>query len=162
MNKTFNFGKIDYNNSGRKNCPVEVEIKLKTTKNDELEFTACGDIWNSKHTSVYSAGQNLDKIAEYIKNPTFLEIYAIWKRYHLNTMKAGTEKQEEALEAWREAQKAENKIILFDYRKDCEYLESVGLLFDEVNGKPYKYGSAWLTRRIPEEIVNKIKRLMEV
>ena len=83
MKKTFNFGKIDYYHSGIKNNPVEVEIELRTTKNNEIEFTARGAIWNHIHTCVYSSGQNLDEIAKYIKDSTFLEIYDLWKKWHL-------------------------------------------------------------------------------
>lgn len=163
MRKTFEFGKIDYNGSGRKNCPVTVDVELRTTKTGELEFSACGDIWNPRGTSVYSAGQNLDEIAKYVKTPLFKEIYDLWKKWHLNTMHAGTERQEEALDAWHEKQKAEkpDAIILYDYRRDCEYLESIGLLFDEINGKPYKYGCGWLTRVIPEETVKRIEELLK-
>lgn len=44
--KIFNFGKIDYWNRGRKDCPVEVEICLyiDKTKNEEV-FTASGKSW---------------------------------------------------------------------------------------------------------------------
>jgi len=30
------------------------------------------------------------------------------------------------------------------------------------NGKPYRYGSAWLMREIPTDVKNKINLLMEV
>lgn len=164
MKKVFNFGKIDYNKSGRKACPVEVEIEFRTTKNGELEFTACGDIWNPKHTSVYSVGQNLDEIAKYIKDPIFLEIYDLWKHYHLTTMHPGTEKQEEALEKWREQRKKEYDypVPIYGYKLECDYLESIGLLWDMVDGKPYKYGTGWLTRKIPDEDINRINKLLEV
>ena len=163
MKRTFELGKIDFHHSGRKNCSTSVEIELRTTRLGELEFSACGDIWNTRHTNLISAGQNLDTIAEYVKTPLFKEIYDLWKHWHLNTMHAGTEKQEEALDAWHEKQKAEkpDAIILYDYRRDCEYLESIGLLFDEVNGKPYKYGCGWLTRIIPEEVLKRINHLLE-
>ena len=61
MRKVFNFGKIDYNHSGRKNCMVEVEMELRD-REGEYEFSVCGDIWNPRHTSAYCGGQCLDTI----------------------------------------------------------------------------------------------------
>lgn len=151
MKKTFNFGKIDYNNSGRKNCSVEVEIELRTTKNGELEFAACGDIWNPKHTSVYSAGQNLDKIAEYIKDSVFLEIYDLWKKWHLNTMRCGGPKQEQAVKQWEAQGNA------YDYKKVKEYLKSIGLLYEQ----DIEYGTKWWYEPIDEKSLTAIYDLLK-
>lgn len=63
------------------------------------------------------------------------------------------------LDAWHKSQQTDNKITFFDYKKDCDYLESIGLLFDEANGKPYKYGCGWLTRRIPEDVLTQMREL---
>lgn len=159
MKKVFNFGKIDYNHSGCRNCTVEVEVELRD-KNGEYEFSACGDIWNPRHTDVYCGGQCLDTIRKYVNDPLFIEIYDLWKKWHLNTMHAGTEKQEAALDAWHESQQADDKITFFNYKKDCDYLESIGLLFDEINSKPYKYGCGWLTRKIPDDIKARMIELL--
>ena len=95
MERTFNFGKIDYYGRGRKINLVEVEVKLS---NDGV-FTASATIWNSKHTDCVCGGQCLDEVAKYVKSDKFKKIYRLWKQYHLNDMHAGTEKQEEALKA---------------------------------------------------------------
>ena len=158
MKKTFEFGKIDYNHHGRRNCAVDVTVEFKEY-NGVWEFTASGNIWNTRHTDVYCGGQCLDDIAKYVHNPEFKEIYRLWKKWHLNTMHAGTEKQEEALDAWHQSQQGKNKRAFFDYKKDCEYLDSIGLLFDDYDGKPYKYGCGWLTRIIPADEQEKILKL---
>lgn len=109
--KTFNFGKVDYLHHGRKDCAVEVTIELKDT-NDGPEFTASGNIWNARHTDIYSGGQNLDTIARFVKGPTFKKIYRLWTLYHLNGMHAECEHQR-AL-CWRELAGEEITSYAFD------------------------------------------------
>jgi hypothetical protein len=147
--KTFSFGKIDYNGSGRKNCLVTLEVELKV-KEDKKVFTVCGNIWNPRETDIYSGGQNLDDIAEYIHIPLFKKIYRLWKLYHLNDMNSGTLAQDEAL---KNCQYKNNR---YDYSEACEYLKSVNLYDD--NG--YKYGHSWLYRAIPEEDLKDIESIL--
>ena len=146
MRRTFNFGKIDYYGRGRKINLVEVEVELS----DDGVFTASANIWNSKHTDCVCCGQCLDEVAKYIKSDKFKKIYRLWKLYHLNDMHPGTEKQEEAL--------LEAGLTGFaaDYRKCCDYLESINLLVD--NG--YKFGTGWLKRDIPVEDFAEIEKLL--
>lgn len=183
MKKTISFGKIDFDGSGRKNCLVTVEIevrqrggektftinpttkeKIPTGKTTPIynELSICGNIWNPRHTDVYSGGQCLDTIAEYINTPLFNELYNYWKLYHLNGMHAGTPEQEKAIEEW-EAQG--NK---YEYTAVCEYLKSINLY--EVNytgasvgryynNEPYKYGYGWLIQELPADV---LKRIIEI
>lgn len=179
MKKTFNFDKIDYMDRGRKDCAVEVTIELREKGGKEvfdkngnltgkycnkyIEFSASGNIWNSRHTDIYSGGQNLDEIAEYIKTPLFQKIYIFWKKYHLNSMHAGTPEQEEAIAKW------EAKGNAYDYTKACEMLKNCGLYEVPLNndligtrkadGLPYKYGSGWVIFPIPENDLAEIKAL---
>lgn len=146
MKKTFNFGKIDFYGTGRRINLVEVEVKLS----DKGVFTAFGTVWNSKKTDCVCVGQCLDTLAKYIKSDTFKKIHRLWKKHHLNDMHAGTEAQEEALNAEGLTSYAS------DYKKCCEYLESIGLLVD--NG--YKFGTGWLKRDIPIEDVAEIEKLL--
>ena len=89
MKRTFTFGKIAYNTSGIKRNLVTVDVELKDRQHEGKttpEFSACGEIWNSRGTDVVSAGQNLDTIREYIHTPLFKEIYDLWQHWHLNCM----------------------------------------------------------------------------
>lgn len=62
----------------------------------------------------------------------------------IDKMHAGTPAQEQALDAWHESQQSDNKITLFDFERDSEYLKSIGLLEDTWHGEPFQYGSEWL------------------
>lgn len=146
MKKIFNFGKIDFYGTGRRINLVEVEVELS----DKGVFTASGRIWNSKKTDYVCGGQCLDTIAKYVKHPTFKKIYRLWEQYHLNDMHTGTEAQEEALNAVGLTGYASN------YKKCCEYLESIDLLVDD----GYKFGTGWLKREIPAEDLESIKSLL--
>ena len=77
MKKIIDFGKIDYNESGRKNCPVTVELELRKKGGEEVftldtegkkkytgeitplyyEFSASGTIWNAQKTDCLEGGQ---------------------------------------------------------------------------------------------------------
>ena len=154
LKKQISFGKIDFNGCGRRINEVEVELRLKETSNG-MEFSASGVIYNSKKTDCICAGQCLDEIGKYVGIPLFHEIHDLWKKYHLNGMHAGTEEQEAAIEAW------EAKENTYDYTKVVDYLKSIGLYEVEYNGKPYKYGTSWLFREIPEQDLNRIKAIIE-
>ena len=148
--KKFNFGKIDYFGCGRKINPVEVEICLREDEPGKLVFTASGTIYNQRKTKCFSCGQNLDEINKFVTDNTFLEIYRLWKLYHLNNMHAGTKAQERLVKEYL-------KDHDYDYREICQYLMLRGLYEDH----GYKYGSAWLYEEIPENDLLIIKTLLD-
>lgn len=150
--KTFNIGKIDYYGHGRKINPVTVEVTLKE-KDGKHCFSASATVYNQTKTDILACGQCLDSIAKLTKNKQFMELYRLWKLYHLNDMHAGTIEQEKALKDW------ESKGNRYDYTSACDYLKSVGLNEVEYNGKPYKYGHAWLYWNIPEYDLKVIQAL---
>lgn len=150
--KTFNIGKIDYYGRGRKINPVTVEVTLKE-KDGKHCFSASATVYNQTKTDILACGQCLDSIAKRTKNEQFMELYRLWKLYHLNDMHAGTIEQEKAIDDW------ESKGNHYDYTGACDYLKSVGLYEVEYNGKPYKYGHAWLYWDIPEYDLKVIQAL---
>ena len=152
--KTFNLGKIDYYGRGRKINPVTVEVTLKE-KDGKPCFSASATVYNQTKTDILACGQCLDSIAKRTKNKQFTELYRLWKLYHLNDMHAGTIEQEKAIEDW------ESKGNHYDYTSACDYLKSVGLYEVEHNGKPYKYGHAWLYWDIPEYDLKVIQALFD-
>ena len=112
MKKTFVIGRTKRGQGGYPGgCSVEIEVELRSRNNGEkltvdlepiseyFELSVCGSIWNHIRTDIYSGGQNLDEILRlFPKNPTARRLHALWKRWHLNGMKAGTRRQSEALE----------------------------------------------------------------
>lgn len=180
MKKTFNFGKIDYMDRGRKDCAVDVTIELEEKGGEEVfdrngnftgkycnkyfEFTAVGNIWNHLHMDIYSGGQNLDEIAKHVKTPLFQKIYTLWEKYHLNGIHAGTPEQEKAVEEWKA------KGNKYNYAEACGMLKNCGLYEVPLNadligtrkadGKPYKYGHGWVIFNIPENDLKEIKALL--
>ena len=152
--KTFDFGKIDYNQTGKKINLVTIEITFNGTK-----FTASGNVWNSKRTDLISCGQNLDELYDYFyENSLFLKIYSLWKQYHLNDLTPGTPKQMAFLDSIKDKKPFKAEF----YTWECEQLEKVNLLTDNLEGNPYKYGTAWLVNEIPSDIKEDINKLMEV
>lgn len=68
-----------------------------------------------------------------------MEFAALWGRWHLNDLRAGTAAQETFLRAHPETR----------YEKACAALTAAGLNPD--NG--YRYGSAWLREEVPAEVL---------
>ena len=66
-----------------------------------------------------------------------------WQRWHLNDMRAGTPKQEEAVRKWRPT--ADDP----SYDGACKMLESINLLVDG----GYRYGTAWLKEEVPLDVL---------
>lgn len=80
------------------------------------------------------------------------EFLAVWDKWHLNDMKAGTPAQEAHIEKVRDQLPGYPKSL---YEWACEELDKVGLLTD--NG--YKYGSGWLKVEVPAEVIEFLKGL---
>jgi hypothetical protein len=78
---------------------------------------------------------------------------AVWDEYHLNDMKAGSPAQE----AFLKANPVTYTYPESHYEKACEALAAAGLNPDPNylhEGKPYKYGSAWLRAEVPNEVIS--------
>lgn len=73
---------------------------------------------------------------------------AVWRRWHLNDLIPGTPAQMARLRQVR-GETSEG------YEADCKILEEWGQLVE--NG--YKYGSAWLTEKVPEDVVEYLEAL---
>lgn len=182
--RKFQFGKIAYWPTSRKSNLVEVDICLKKQDNGEYEFTAMGSIWNCRHTDHISGGQNLDTIRKYVNDPIFVEIYEIWKNFHLNGLNSGTKRQKDALEKETERRNAlhrkngekEEKPLTYAerYEDACKYLKSIGLYIDkldddevlnyetkDVRADHYPYGRGWITYVLTESVVKRIKSLLD-
>lgn len=147
--KTFTFPKISFYGSRKVNLP-EIEVELNESEN-KTTLSICGGIWNSSHTDYICCGQCLDTMNEFTSlhdNPLFRLLYRLWSDWHLNDLHAGTEAQEKALKDHP----------CSSYTDSCEYLKSIDLYED--NG--YIYGSSWLYRPIPEEVLNEIKSLFDI
>ena len=87
MKKVISFGKRAVNNPRIRNNEITIEINLKETDKG-LEFTASGNVWNSKHTDIIMGGQCIDDLGQYLKyNKTYKEILNLWQKYHLNGMR---------------------------------------------------------------------------
>ncbi len=115
MKKRFDFGGIDYYGRGSRRNAVTVDIEY-TEKDGKKVFTASGMIWNSTRSDCIRGGQCLDTIAQYIKNPTFKQIFRLWNLYHLNDMHPECEHQ--AAAGWQE--KAAEKVTLYKFTMTTE------------------------------------------
>ena len=147
--KIISLGKIDYNNSGRKNCEVTLDIQLTYDKLNHTresiyhnkkyageylwKFFIRGAVWNPRKTYIYFGGQCQDTISQFFKHDKHVQrIIQLWNRYHLNDMQAGC--------AHQQTGNCDCKTIMNQY---CEY-------------GCYKYGSKWLYKQIPESVLDEI------
>lgn len=176
MERTIKIGKINfYDNEKRKNHNVEIILRLSLS-NDNC-FSAVANVWNFPHSDILMGGQCFDTILndfpEVKKNPIFMEVYDLWKKYHLNDLRAGTKAQEDLLkEAVKNGEL--NTYGANNYKETCAYLESKNMLYDKnylVSKKQkdgstkkvpyrYRYGTDWLKEEIPEQDLLRIKSLI--
>ena len=129
-------------------CELEIEIK---DKNSFKRLSITGVYFTGKkllksEDNLLGSGQIRDKVREIIP----ARLYKIWKRWHLNDMRAGTFVQEEVL------RQAEASGVSFnDYDDACKYLQRFDALVDD----GYKYGSKWLKEELPQEVIDYVSCL---
>lgn len=152
MKRVAYFGKVDYEGAGSNRNTVEVEVKL-----EDGRLSICGGIWNSRHTDYLSCGQNLETILSLIPSDKRLQsIVRVWRRWHLNDMKAGSPRQER----WLREHPIGAVYPKSHYEEACKALAAVGLNPDTEylhEGKPYSYGSAWLKETLPAEVIAEVE-----
>lgn len=127
---------------------------------DGNKFAAQATVWSPWRRDYVLLGQCVDTVADMLPdNTTAQEIRAIWKDWHLNTMTAGSPAQE----AYLKANPFTYSYPATHYDAACDMLRAAGLHPDPGylhNGKPYHYGSAWLTRPLPDDIKARIEALL--
>lgn len=111
---------------------------------------SCGQIvmsdWEVKE---YAPGWSADLVSQF---------RAIWKKWHLNDMTAGSPAQE----AFLAANPPVYAYPVSHYEVACKALESAGLNPDPTyihKGMPYKYGTAWLLVAVPAEVIQFLESL---
>ena len=148
MKRTFNFGKIDYLNHGRKDCAVTVDLELRETEKGQ-ELSICGEIWNARHTDIYCGGQNLDTIARYVKSPVFKELFRFWELYHLNGMHP--ECVHQAAFGWRDI--AKRKVPLYTFTLTREARDAQQDLKRRIM-QAAKVGESWTTSPQEQQLLS--------
>lgn len=148
-------GKVDYTNSGKRNCEAAITWSLEGGR-----FSMCAEIWQANKRDIYTGGQCVDSVAAYFPNDKKAQrMVAIWREWHLNDMTAGSPAQE----SWLKANPLDPKSYAYPkshYEVASAALRAAGLNPDpgyQHNGKPYSYGSAWLSRELPADVVSEIE-----
>lgn len=187
MKRTFHFGKIDYGGPTQ-TWPVEVTVELQRVRNqaayiiDEAtndvtvigrmpaywELSFCGTIYKPDGRNIACFGQCLDDIAkcrdQLSNSELFDEIYALWKKWNLHSIRIGTPEQEAAVNEWRAAG---NK---YDYDAACEMLKEKGLYKVNYTGlstkgrcenEPHTYGYGQLVWELPADVIIQVKHLIK-
>lgn len=117
-------------------------------------FSMSGKVIEKRKTFASSSGQVFDDVKIIkpgdIKVKDSRALISIWKRWHLNDLKAGTRKQEEEL-------KKVGMTGATKYDKAVKHLKKKGLYVD----RGYKYGTAWLHERLPKSVERRVITIVD-
>jgi len=188
VDKEFNFPSVIYN--GIKHCPVTVKLELKPLIEESrhwvtlekvtkgYRFSASGEVWMRSRKDIYTGGQILDELpklyseSDKVIPPKLKKIIRLWKKYHLNYLKAGTKKQEEWFQNKKNLAKLVAKATEFDldhskpsYNKphsstDYHVIKAVMDEDSILDDRGYIYGTDWLYMPIPDEDSEQIIKLL--
>ena len=149
IQKTFDFGKVDYYGRGRKINKVDVTVRLHDKDDGHIVLSIDGGFWNGRGTDYVCCGQCLDEIAKFVHNPLFQKIYGWWKEWHNTDMHLGDENQEAYLKS--------KGVSIHDYEAGLAALKAAGM---EKDSDGIEYGHRWHWQPIPEPIFSEIKKLL--
>ena len=150
MNLTI--GRISGEYYATKSQKLDMDIHLKRSDKG-LELSISAGEWNSALTDYTQCGQMQDTIKKAwregriklaIPYKTYRKLMAAWDHYHLNGTNAGCIHQD----AYKD------KVTNWDYSEVIKIPE-----FAKCPVCGYVYGSAWLYREIPDDVVQFIKSL---
>jgi hypothetical protein len=133
--------KVLYYSGSDFDCEVSIEI---AERNSFKRLSISGIIFEDGEETGF--GQIRESVKDFIP----ARLYDIWKRWHLNDMRAGTFVQEEILR-----QAKDKGADLSTYEKACDYLHGLDSLIDD----GHKYGSAWLKEELPQDVIDYVSTL---
>lgn len=131
-------------------CYITWELK-------DGKFSMCAERWLPSKRDISEGGQCVDRIASYFPNDLKAQrMVAVWKEWHLNALTAGSPAQT----AWIASNPLDTTYPKSHYTVYRDALTDAGLNPDPNylhNGKPYAYGSSWLMRDLPDEVIAEIE-----
>lgn len=147
-------GKVDYNRNGHRNCEAAITWELRRD-GDGFEFSMCAEIWMPSKRDMFCGGQCVDTVAAYFPHDAKAQrMVEVWKRWHLNHMRAGSPAQEAYLRE-HPMDPASYAYPKSYYEAAQAHLRAAGLNPDRNylhNGKPYYYGHAWIREELPDSV----------
>ena len=149
LQKTFDFGKVDYYGCGRRINKVDVTVHLYDKDDGHIVLGIMGGFWNGRGTDYVCCGQCLDEIAKFVHDPLFRKIHGWWKNFHNNDMHFGNEKQEAYLKS--------KGVSIHDYEAGLAALKAAGM---EKDSDGIEYGHKWYWHPIPDDVLSEIKALL--
>lgn len=147
--KRYVLGKVDYHGRGRKVNKVELTWSV-----EEGRFAMSGGVWNGNGSDYTACGQMVDDIAQMFPHDAKVQrMAAIWRRWHLNDMKAGSAVQEEYLRTHPIPPAA------YAYQSSHYAVASQVLADAGLNPDPdgYVYGTAWKCEALPADVLAEIE-----
>ena len=170
-------GKIKNSHYQNKSQDVTLDIELKHGDREKLgvdgkiyenplQFSITGGIWNLIHSDITSGGQIEDDLEEALVKHDFVPVYPldyqemrklldVWKKWHLNDTKAGTEKQEKIIDEHMDDQKYAHLDKFYD--RKIEILKDNNLVVD--NG--IVFGKNWYYQPLPDDVVKFVREIQE-
>jgi len=114
----------------------------------------------------YRTREQRDRIGLDVKGgwtrPMLDRLFDVWGRWHMNDLRAGSPRQEQHLRDHPIPRHVPGGASF--YERAVAALSSAGLQPDAqhlVDGRPYFYGSAWLTEDVPEDVLTFLRDLPE-
>lgn len=149
---------------------LDVDVELANDEQDHLELHIMAglDVKSCRKlglTSTNMGGQCLDDAVQHLgrcglRCEALESMVPIWKDWHLNCMHAGTPRQDACIDEYRRR----HPDWRYDFTEACGILARVGLCEDDeylVDGIPYAYGSSWLYREIPDDVLESLGRILD-
>lgn len=159
MKRTFYF-KVREGRFKNPVCPYELEIELEERKDGRYVFHVRGKTYSPNKRGImrWCHPSNYPEL----KGQPLSSFLVEMEKYHLNDLCAGTPEQEKCLKEHEEMCRLHEVVYGDDhYTACCETLKEYGLYEVDLDGKPYKYGHAWLYRPIPDEDLAKIRYVLD-
>lgn len=160
---TFKFGLVTFKGQ-RTRCRPTVDVRIHYDKHGRPCFSAMANVMCGR--SWVTGGQCLDSIYRdsfgMRHSPTFKLIYGLWKRNHLNDMKAAVNEEQDKLVDEFVAKHCDDCYGCNRYNKICDYLKSIGKFSYVVDGETCNYGEKWYYRSISDEDMTAINELFEL
>jgi len=139
---------------------IWVTIELRE-KDGKLSLAISGEVGPKRGGDADSCGQIRSELARVTAFAAgwdkikVLQLSDIWRKWHLNNLNAGSPIQELTIKNFYEPHNGR-----FCHTQVEKLLKDYGVFEDEsylVDGKPYKYGSAWLHKDLPDSVLRWLK-----